>query len=181
VLQALERQLERLMQLLPDTPGRLGWAASISGNYGPQQYEQHMLPFHREYIPQLEAARKLCSVHAHASNLSCFAEPIRQSGFHVVEAFTPPPVGDLSLADARSAWGPDTVIWVNLPETIFLLGREQTYEYTADLLKSDARSGRLVLGLTEMGTWGALDDDTDRLFKEGLRAVMDAIDDYGAC
>ena len=47
------------------------------------------------------------------------------------------------------------------------------------LLKQDRASRRLVIGMTEMGSYGITDDATERLFKDGMRAVMDAIDDQG--
>jgi hypothetical protein len=97
----------------------------------------------------------------------------------VIEAFTPPPVGDLSLAEAREAWGPEVVIWVNFPETLFLLGKDKTYEYTVELLKQDEGSGRLVIGMTEMGSYGITDDESERQFKDGMRAIVDAIDECG--
>lgn len=40
-------------------------------------------------------------------------------------------------------------------------------------------SGRLVIGVTEMGSYGITDDESERLFKDGMRAIMDAIDDEG--
>ena len=102
---------------------------------------------------------------------------IRQTGVKVVEAFTPPPVGSLSLMEARNAWGQETVIWVNVPETIFYSGADYTHQYIKELLLSDPPGTALVIGFTEMGTWGATDDETGRLFREGTLAVMDAIEE----
>jgi hypothetical protein len=90
----------------------------------------------------------------------------------------PPPISDLPIEEARAAWGEDTVIWVNFPETVFWYGTEQTKAYTLDLLESDPRPDRLVIGMTEMGTYGVTDDETERAFKEGLRAILDAIDEF---
>lgn len=88
----------------------------------------------------------------------------------------PPPVSDFPLQEARKAW-PNTVIWVNFPETIFWSGAVATKQYTAELLKSAAPGDKLVLGFTEMGTWGATDDATECYFKSGTLAVMDAIEE----
>jgi hypothetical protein len=104
---------------------------------------------------------------------------IGRVGFKVIEAFTPPPVGELSLAEVRQAWGKETVIWVNFPETIFYSGYEATKQYAIDLLKADAPGDRLVISFTEMGLWGALNHETERIFKAGTRAIMDAIEEYG--
>jgi len=179
LLAACERRLERMIPLLLEAPGELTSMGSLSGIYGPRQYQQYAVPFYQRYVPQLLKAGKMPILHAHNSNLSAFAELVKQTGVPAVEAFTPPPVGDLSLAAARAAWGADTVIWVNFPETLFLLGRDKTYDYTVDLLKQDKESGRLVIGMTEMGSYGITDEESERQFKDGLRAIMDAIDDHG--
>jgi len=179
LLAALEKRIERMMPLVVDAPAEFVSVGDLSGIYGPTQYEEYALPFYEQYVPALKAAGKIPSLHAHNSNLTAFVDLVKRTGVPVIEAFTPPPVGDLSLADARKAWGPEVVIWVNFPETIFLLGKQETYDYTAGLLKEDAVSGRLVIGMTEMGSYGITDDESERVFKEGMRAIMDAIDDHG--
>jgi hypothetical protein len=179
LLEALERRLKRMMPLVLEGPGEFVSVGSLSGIYGPRQYEEHVLPFYQKWVPELTAAGKIPALHAHNSNLVAFADLVRRTGCPVIEAFTPPPVGDLSLADARAAWGPETVIWVNFPETLFWLGKQETYDYTVDLLNQDAASGRLVIGMTEMGSYGITDDESERAFKDGMRAVMDAIDERG--
>ncbi|UCC68577.1 MAG: hypothetical protein JSV79_01165 [Armatimonadota bacterium] len=179
LLQAAEKQVARVMPLVAAAPAELVSLGSLSGIYGPKQYQQYALPFYQKYVPELVDAGKIPTLHAHNSNLSAFVDHVKRTGVPVIEAFTPPPVGDLSLADARQAWGPQTVIWVNFPETIFWLGKQATYDYTVDLLKQDKASGRLVIGMTEMGSYGVTDDESERLFKDGMRAIMDAIDDHG--
>ena len=94
-----------------------------------------------------------------------YKEVIAETGIDVVEAFTPPPVSDLSLKEAREAWR-NIIIWVNFPESMFWSGAEATKQYTIDLLKSAAPGDRLVLSFTEMGTWGATDDATEQSFKQ---------------
>lgn len=179
LLEAAEGRLERMMPLVLEAPGELTAMGSLSGIYGPRQYERYVVPFYQEYVPQLRGAGKIPILHAHNSNLSVFADLVKRTGVPAVEAFTPPPCGNLSVAEAREVWGADTVIWVNFPETLFLLGKDKTYDYTVDLLKQDKESGRLVIGMTEMGSYGITDDESERQFKEGMRAIMDAIDDCG--
>ncbi len=179
LLAACERRLERMMPLLLQAPGELTAVGSLGGIYGPRQYRRYVVPFYQRCVPQLVAAGKIPILHAHNNNLTAFADLVKQTGVPAVEAFTPPPCGDLSLTDARKAWGPDTVIWVNFPETLFLLGKDKTYEYTVDLLRQDKGSGRLVIGMTEMGSYGITDDESERQFKDGMKAIMDAIDHHG--
>ena len=117
-------------------------------------------------------------MHAHAVNLAYFKDLIAEMGYDIVEAFTPPPVGNLSLEEARAAWGKDTIIWVNFPETIFWSGAQETYRYTLDLLEKDPRPDKLVIGFTEMGIYGVTDDESELSFKDGVCAILDAIDDF---
>jgi hypothetical protein len=131
-------------------------------------------------VPYLQSRGKLCALHCDATrNMRAIAPLLRETGVAIIEAFTPPPVGEMSLADVRAVWGPETVIWVNPPETVFWAGERATHDWTIDLLRSDPHADRLVLGFTEMGPWGATDDETERIFKAGTRAIMDAIDDAG--
>jgi hypothetical protein len=179
LLEALERRTERYLRLVPDSPALLVGLGSINGQYGPRQMQEYVLPFYERVVPMLHQHGKLVKVHAHASNLAGYVELIAEMDADIIEAFTPPPIGDLSLADARAAWG-DAVIWVNFPETVFWYGAEETRQYTLDLLRSDPRPERLVIGMTEMGTYGVTDDESERSFKEGMRAIMDAIDEFSA-
>lgn len=179
LLGAVERRVKRFMPLVIEGPGEFVSLGSLSGIYGPRQYREYVIPFYRRWAPELKAAGKIPALHAHNSNLASFVDLVRETGMPVVEAFTPPPVGDLSLAEAREAWGPEVVIWVNFPETVFWHGKRETYEYTADLLKQDKASGRLVIGMTEMGSYGITDDKSEHVFKDGMRAIMDAIDIEG--
>ena len=176
--EALTRRAERYYALAVACPAEVLGLAGADGQYGPKQMRAYGLPFYRRYVPLLHERGKLCKLHAHASNLTSYVDLIRETGVDIIEAFTPPPIGDLSLADARAAWGPETVIWVNFPETVFWYGAEETRAYTLDLLRSDPRPDRLVIGMTEMGTYGITGDESERVFKDGLRAIMDAIDEF---
>ena len=68
--------------------------------------------------------------------------------FAMLPAFTPPPMGDISVSEAKAAW-PDKVIWSNFPGCVFLRDRDSIYRFTLDLLADAAPGGRFVLGITE--------------------------------
>ncbi len=177
LLDALDRRAERMFPYVADSPAEFIAFGGLSGSYSPREFERYVLPFYQKYVPLLHEKGKICAMHAHASNLTGFKELIAQTGMDVIEAFTPPPVGDLSVAEARKAWGDDTVIWVNFPETVFLYGEEKTKEYTIDLLRSDP-TGMTVIGMTELGLYGIADAATGRAFRAGVKAIMDAIDEH---
>ena len=177
LLEALEMYNERAWPIVLNSPAEFVSMGELSGLYGPREFRRYCLPFYERYIPKLHKRGKICAIHAHALNLSAFKEVIAETGVDVVEAFTPPPVGDLSVKEARAAWGSDVVIWINFPETVFYEGPEKTMEYTLKLLESDA-GNPLVIGFTEMGLYGVKDEFTREVFVRGFNAIMDAIERF---
>ncbi len=177
LVQAVIRREEKRLQLIAGSPAEYLSLGDLDGTWGPAKIRKYDLPLFHKWVPILKSKGKICSIHAHAVNLSHFKDLVPEFGCQVVEAFTPPPVGDLSLAEARAAWGRDTIIWINFPETIFWSGAEATRQYTLDLIRSDPPGDRLVIGFTEMGTWGAVTEESSRLFREGTLAIMDALDE----
>lgn len=179
LLEAQTRRDERRLKLVAESPVEFiafGW---IEGLWSPEQFRQHELPFYKKWVPHLQSKGKILALHCDVTRgLKSYKEVIAETGVDVVEAFTPPPVSDLSLKEAREAWG-NTIVWVNFPEAIFWSGAEATKQYTIDLLKSAAPGDRLVLSFTEMGTWGATDDLTEQCFKAGTLAIMEAIEEHG--
>lgn len=177
LLDALERRQERRFKLLLDCPDLFINLGNLAGNFGPNQFEKYMLPYFKKYALLFKEQGKICTIHADALNLSEFKELIVETEIDVIEAFTPPPVGNLSLADARKAWGEGKTIWINFPETIFYEGYEKTKQYTVDLLRSDPCPNKFI-GPTEMGFVG-VNENNFKLFQDGFRAVMDAIEEAG--
>jgi len=180
LLEALQCREARRFRVIADSPGEVMYLRGLGGWfgpwYGPKQFREHALPFFQKYVPLLHEKGKILCLKADTTNLKPFKDLIPETGVDVVEGFTPPPIGDLSIEEARAAWGDEMVIWVNFPESIFLQGAESTKQYTLDLLRSD-QSGRLIIGMTLMGMSMIGDGETFRVFKAGMRAIMDAIDE----
>jgi len=179
LVEAQTRRDERRLQLVAESPAEFMGFGWVEGLWSPEQFRKYELPFYKKWVSYLQSKGKILALHCDVTlNLKSYKEVIGETGIDVVEAFTPPPVSDLPLRDARDAWK-DIVIWVNFPETIFWSGAEATKQYTVDLLKSAAPGDRLVLSFTEMGTWGATDDALEQCLKAGTLAVMEAIEEHG--
>lgn len=176
LLEAMERRNERLFPLLANCPAEVICVGGVNGQYGPKQYEEYELPWYKKWVPRFHEKGKIVYPHAHSSHLKSYKDLLAQTGYDMIDAFTPPPVGDLSIEEARAAWG-DKIIAVNFPETIFWSGPEATKQYTLNLLKQDP-TGLLIITATEMAISMLDDDETERAFKAGMRAIMDAIDEY---
>jgi hypothetical protein len=180
LVQAQTRRDERRLELVMESPAEFigfGW---LEGLWSPKQFRENELPFYQKWIAALQSKGKICALHCDATkNLNNYKHVVAEIGAVVVEAFTPPPVGEISLKEARQAWGHETVIWINFPETIFWEGEAATRKYTQNLLISDAPGDALVISFTEMGLWGAVDDGTQQAFQAGTLAIMETLEKYG--
>jgi len=149
LLDALDEHYARQVQLAAESPAEIIWFGdNVTGTIiSPRLFERYVAPVYARALPVLGRAGKIPIAHYDGSNrplVGCLA----RTALPVIEAFTPPPTGTLSVEDAKAAW-PDKVVWVNFPAPLFLETAENIYTYTLDLLKSAAPGGRLVLGCTE--------------------------------
>ena len=79
------------------------------------------------YAPRLRERGYSVTIHADALNLKQHAALLPGAGVNVIEAFTPPPVGNLPVGEVRSAWGPEVTLHINVPETLFHSGYDATF------------------------------------------------------
>lgn len=178
LLEAAEKRVLRALPFVVDSPAKVVSCGGISGYFGPEKFKKYVLPFYKNYMPLLHRRGKICLNHAHASNLKCIRDLIPQTGLDVIEAFTPPPIGDLSLAEALDAWKNNIVIWVNLPETIFSLGVEETRKYVKALLES-ANGSTFAFVCTEIALIGVKDEATKIFLQRGFKAAAETINKFG--
>lgn len=177
LLDALDKLQERRMEYIIKSNQTIINLGNLAGNFSPFDFEKYMLPYFRKYSLLLRKAGKKSSVHADALNLKQHLSLIPLCGVDIAEAFTPPPVGNLSLSEARAAWGDDIVIHINFPESVFYGGYEKTRQFTRDLIREDP-CPRKIIGLTEMGFIGVSAVNMV-MFKEGIQAILDAVNEYG--
>lgn len=180
LLAAIEAQEERQLAAVLSSPAWWVTLGQNDGVLGPARRREHVLPFYQRVTPQLHGAGKVASLHAHATNLRSFGGLIAETGVDLVEGFTPPPGGDLSLAEARQAWGNQVVIWANLPDAVVWWPREAIRRYVLDLVASDPHPEALMLGFTETGLLGIVDAESDAAYRTGVMAIADALDEAGA-
>lgn len=70
---------------------------------GPKTYQKYHLAFYERMVPQLHAADKRYACHFDGSTRP-LRDLIAASPIDIVEAFTPPPMGDLNMREALEAW-----------------------------------------------------------------------------
>jgi hypothetical protein len=79
---------------------------------GPDIYRRYLAPLYRGILDILDAAGKRLQVH-YDGRLQVIRQDIAELDFDGIDSFTEPPEGDMSTAEARSAW-PDKFLWQNM-------------------------------------------------------------------
>jgi hypothetical protein len=114
----------------------------------PELFEKYCLPFYDEVTAILHKKDKIVMNHLDGK-LKYLRDLIAKTKLDVIEAFTPPPIGDLPLEEARRAWKGKT-IWANFPATVYLeTGLEGVEKETINMLKSATPGDSFLLGITE--------------------------------
>ena len=149
LLDAAERLYDRHIQLAAESPAEIIWFGdNVTAKFiSPKLFERLCIPTYARVMPVMRAAGKIPIAHYDGSNRPLL-QGLARTDLPVIEAFTPPPMGDLGVAEAKAAW-PDKVVWVNFPGNLFLEPEEVIYQYAMDLLQEGAPGGRLVIGCTE--------------------------------
>jgi len=131
---------------------------------GLRQYQQHLVPIYRQILEILDNADKRLLVH-YDGKLRTVADEIAALDIDGIDSFTPPPDGDMSVAEARACW-PDKFLWLHPPlgwyqeDRATLVGRIQK-------MVRDAGPRRFCLMISE---------DVPPQWEESVPAVLEALD-----
>jgi hypothetical protein len=146
---ALTEDRRKIYPIVAESPALI---ANYGGNVSPEvmgreRFERYILPHYNEAAEILHAHGKLLGVHFDA-NTRLLAPGIARSKIDYVEAFTPAPGSDMTLAEAREAW-PDKILWINFPSPVHLQPVTVVEETARRLLREAAPGDRFLMGITE--------------------------------
>jgi len=113
----------------------------------PKLFEKYSIPFYNEVADIIHKHDKIYIVHMDGT-LKNLANLIAKTHIDVIESFTPPPVGDLSIQDARHLWN-DKVIWANFPEPVSLQGQKAVRLKVQEMLNNAAPGNNFIMGTSE--------------------------------
>jgi hypothetical protein len=102
----------------------------------PPMFEQYYAPSYAKCAEIMHGNDKLLNVHMDG-RLRLLSKSIAESRVDIVEAFTPPPMGDLPMDEALRLWS-NKIVWVNLPSSISTLMGPSPYSmkrYLVELLE----------------------------------------------
>ncbi len=149
LLQGMALADETSLQITAQSPAEIIWSAEnvTASTTTPDLFMRYGLPYYNHCAEVLHAHRKWYGIHLDGQ-LAVLKEAIAQTDLDFIEAFTPPPMGDLSLTEAQAAWG-DKVIWANFPGSVFHSSDRNVVEYALDLLETGLSNGRFLLTFSE--------------------------------
>ena len=172
LLRVLERKMAERYQVIAESPAEIvnGTDNINSEIVSPKLFEKYVAPFHNTQARLLHKKGKILEDHMDG-RLKHLKDLISKMDLDVVEAFTPPPMGDLPLVEARSAWK-GKVISLNFPESVFLEGSEAVGKRALEVLEEAAPGDNFMVTITEDipsdYRWAGLSAITDVLQRKGV-------------
>ena len=139
---ALLVNFRRLAEIVAEGPGRY---ISVLENYtaetlGPRRYAEFLLPVYEETFKLFRDAGKVVGYH-YDGNLKVVKDLVARAPLDLIESFTPPPEGDMTLAEARAAW-PDKLLWSNINLGCYELPPEELRQEIWRRVEDGAPDGR---------------------------------------
>ena len=149
LLRILEKRADERYRIIAESPAEIvnGTDNISSEIVSPKLYEKYIIPFYRKQAQLLHKKGKILEDHMDGK-LKCLKDLISKTDIDVVEAFTPPPMGDLPLIEAKAAWK-EKIISLNFPESVFLEGPNVIKEYTLKILNEAAPYNNFMITFTE--------------------------------
>jgi hypothetical protein len=118
---------------------------------GPGRVRDYVCPSWNAFADRLHERGKKIGVHLDANN-RLILDVVRDSELDFVEAFTPPPDCDVSVAEARTAW-PKKRLWINFPSSVHIQSEETIRNATIKLLQEAGDLKGFLMGVTEDIPW----------------------------
>jgi hypothetical protein len=114
---------------------------------GPDRVRDYVCPCWNAFSDRLHERGKKIGVHLDANN-RLILDVVRNSKLDFVEAFTPPPDCNVSVAEARAAW-PGKRLWINFPSSVHIESEDTIREATLEIVRQAGDRKGVLIGVTE--------------------------------
>ena len=149
VLQVMLERQNELDKLYAESPAEvINFPDNITSIVvGRDRFAKYCMPRYRHMAQALCGTGKILVAHMDGM-LRNLAGLIAEAPLTSLEAFTPAPDSDVSVADARRFW-PGKQIWINYPSSVHLFPPDVIYRQTRTLLDEAAPVRGFLIGITE--------------------------------
>jgi len=168
------KQLE-LYKVVADSPAEIVILGdNINGDVtSPRLFERYCMPFYQEVARILHEKGKIFGVHCDGK-LKCLAGLIGKTDVDVIEGFSPPPMGDLSIHDAKSVWK-GKIIWTTPPASLAVESTlDGVRKQTIEMLRGASPGDDFAIGITE-----DIGDIRSTRYADILTAITETVMKYG--
>jgi len=135
-------------------------------------YDLYLRHVHEKWVKMIRDAGKYSMVHLDGA-LDPLVTELSKSGFDVIEAITPLPVGDVPLSDLRARVPKDTVLWGGIPGGFFTeyISDEEFERFVIEAIEIMKNDTRFVLAVG--------DQIVPKSTPERIRKVGELVRQYG--
>jgi len=137
---------------------------------GRERYTTYLVPEYAKIMARIAGTGKRLAVHMDG-NLRSLASEIAAAPFDIVEAMTPPPMGDFSVKEARQRW-PQKALWLNFTSSMHVEPPEMIAAHTRELLADAGTVRGFGISVTEDAPVAALE--------QSLAVIARVLQEYGA-
>jgi len=165
--EALLNNFRKRVEITAEGPGRyVGVLENFTAEtMGPERFAKYHMPVYKQLYPILQSSGKIVGNHYDGKLAAC-KQLVGETPTDVIESLTPPPEGDMTLSECRSAW-PDKLFWSNINLATYQLEPKKIRETILDAVQQAAPEGRrLAFEISE-----AIPDN----WKESIPVVLEAL------
>lgn len=143
------RRYDELYDLAAEAPVEILQSADniTSDVVGRERFLQYCVPCYERHMRRLAGTGKRLAVHMDG-RLRSLMQEIAAAPFDIVEALTPAPMGDVSVAEARRAW-PNKALWLNFTSAMHLQPDAVIEAHTRQLIEEAGDKRGFAIGITE--------------------------------
>ena len=168
---ALEERSRAQYEIVAKSPA---WIVQFGGNYSPEalgkeRFVEFVLPHWEEVCALMREEGKLAGCHLDANN-RLWAKEVGESDLDWIEAFSPAPDTDMTVAEARGFW-PGKTLFINFPSAAHLAEPEVIRRETIRLLEDSAPGDRFIIGITE--------NVPDNRWRISFPIILETCNEYG--
>jgi hypothetical protein len=131
--------------------------AATTSLLGPALYEEFVLPYHRRIASALRESGGLSILHC-CGHVNAMLEAFARAGWDGLEPLTPPPLGNVALADAKRRVGDRVCLKGNLDPVNVMkeADADSVALATRECLETGARAGGYILSVADCMAPGTL-------------------------
>lgn len=175
LLDGIEEKFDEACRITLESPAEcIMIPENISSECVAPFYQDYMKRYHKKWTTRIREAGKYSFVHQDGTVRGLISQLSKESGFDVIEAVTPLPMGDVAIDEVAGLVDDRTIIWGGIPGGMFVestLSDEDFDRHVMHCMDVMTQSPRYVLGVADQVVPGSS-------FRR-IRRVRELVDQYG--